>query len=126
VEGADAMSIEVELPTLLEVAGGFGSTPMLLSTDEDGRPRAAATSLTWAGTVATARVGRRSLGNAAARPLVSLLWPAPPGERFALLVDGTATATTPDADPREGGYVAIEVSRAILHVVGRAGSSATS
>ncbi len=114
------MSIEVELPQLLEVAGGFGTTPMLLSTDDDGRPRASVTALTWAGTVATARTGRRSLANAGVRPLVSLLWPAPPGERFALLVDGTATGTTPDADPREGGYVTVEATRAILHVVERA------
>ncbi len=26
----------------------------------------------------------------------------------------------PDADPREGGYVTVEVTRAILHVVERA------
>ncbi|MFN8081137.1 MAG: hypothetical protein U0Q19_16390 [Kineosporiaceae bacterium] len=112
------MSIEVELPRLLEVAGGFGTTPMLLTTDADGRPRAAATSLSWQGTVATARAGRRSLGNAGERRLVSLLWPAPPGERFALLVDGEATQVAPDDDPREGGFVTIEVGRAILHVVG--------
>ncbi|MBK7623651.1 MAG: hypothetical protein IPJ14_13560 [Kineosporiaceae bacterium] len=112
------MSIEVELPKLLEVAGGFGTIPMLLSTDADGRPRAAATSLSWQGTTATARAGRRSLANAGERRLVSLLWPAPPGERFALLVDGEATQVTPDDDPGKGGFVTIEVARAILHVVG--------
>lgn len=112
------MSIEVELPRLLEVAAGFGTVPMMLTTDEDDRPRAAATSLSWDGTTTRARVGRRSLANAAARPLVSLLWPAPPGERFALLVDGTVVAVTPGEDPREGGHVTIEVQHAILHVVG--------
>jgi hypothetical protein len=111
------VTIEVELPKLLDVAASFGTTPMILTTDADGRPRAAATTLTWEGVVATARVGRRSLANAAERGLVSLLWPAPPGERLALLVDGTATATTADPDPREGGVVTIEVSRALLHVV---------
>jgi len=114
-----AMSIEVELPRLLEVASSFGTVPMLLTTDEDGRPRASTTSITWDGVTATARAGRRSVANAARRTLVSLLWPAPPGERFALLVDGTATATRSDEDPREGGYVTIEASRAILHVVER-------
>jgi hypothetical protein len=111
------MSIEVELPRLLEVASSFGTTPMILTTDADGRPRASATSLTWEGTTATARVGRRSLANAGERPLVSLLWPAPPGERLALLVDGHAGIITPDDDQREGGFVVVEVSRAILHVV---------
>ena len=46
-----------------------------------------------------------------------VLWPAPPGERFALLVDGRATATEPDADPREGGYIDVEALGAMLHVV---------
>lgn len=119
------MSIAVELPKLLAVAEGFGTVPMLLTTDADGRPRAAATTLSWDGVVATARAGRKSLANAAQRPLVSLLWPAPPGERFALLADGTALTTVPDEaegpDDRHrkgsGGTVTIEVSRATLHVV---------
>lgn len=117
------MSIAVELPELLRVAEGFGTVPMLLTGDADGRPRAAATSLTWDGVVATARAGRHSLANAAQRPLVSLLWPAPPGERFALLADGKVVAVTTDepddGEPRRGagGSVSIEVSRATLHVV---------
>jgi hypothetical protein len=113
----DRMSISVDLPKLLEVAAGFGTVPMLLTTDGDGRPRAAATSLVWDGLSATARAGRHSLANAEARPLVSLLWPAPPSERFALLVDAAVTATEPDDDPRQGGTVTLEVSRAVLHVI---------
>ena len=111
------MTERVELDQLLDVAGGFGTTPMLLTTDPDGRPRAAAVSLTWEGLTARVRAGRRSVANAGERALVSLLWPAPPGERFALLVDGTATATEPDDDPKAGGWVTFEVSTAILHVV---------
>jgi hypothetical protein len=131
------MSIAVELPELLSVAEGFGTVPMLLTSDPDGRPRAAATSISWDGVVATARAGRHSMANAVQRPLVSLLWPAPPGERFALLVDGVVLATTPDdADEvpddvsggpsdreartkrgRAGGSVSIEATRAMLHVV---------
>lgn len=119
------MSEKVELDRLLEVAAGFGTTPMLLTTDADGRPRAAATTVTWDGTTATVRAGRRSLGNAGERALVSLLWPAPPGERFALLVDGRVHAATPDPEgttdaagrPSRGGEVQIEATGAILHVV---------
>ncbi len=113
------MSIKVELPQLLEVAGGFGTTPMLLTADEDGRPRASAVSVTWDGVVARVRAGRRSVANAAVRPLVSLLWPAPAGERFALLVDGTVEATEPDEDPKEGGFVTLRATSGILHVVDR-------
>lgn len=114
------MTEKVELDQLLEVAAGFGTVPMLLSVDPDGRPRASAVSVTWDGTTARVRAGRRSVANAAERPLVSLLWPAPPGERFALFVDGEATATEPDADPREGGYVVLTALGAMLHVVDRA------
>lgn len=119
------MSVKVELPRLLETAAGFGTVPMLLTTDPDGRPRAAATTLTWDGVVATARAGRRSMANAGERHLVSLLWPAPPGERFALLADGVVTDTRPDpagtldhaGRASRGGDVQIEITGAILHVV---------
>jgi hypothetical protein len=113
------MTEKVELDQLLEVAAGFGTVPMLLSVDDDGRPRASAVSVAWEGTTARVRAGRRSLANAAARPLVSLLWPAPPGDRFALFVDGEAAAVEPDDDPREGGYVLVTAGSAMLHVVQR-------
>ena len=113
------MSVRVELEKLLEVADGFGTVPMILTVDADGRPRIAAVSVAWDGVVARVRAGRRSVANAAERPLVSLLWPAPPGERFALLVDGTVRASEPDDDPKNGGFVTVEASGAILHVVDR-------
>jgi hypothetical protein len=113
------MSVRVELEKLLEVASGFGTVPMLLTADPDGRPRASAVSVVWDGATARVRAGRKTVANAGARPLVSLLWPAPPGERFALLVDGAAVATEPDDDPRTGGYVTVEASTGILHVVDR-------
>jgi hypothetical protein len=116
------VSVKVELDRLLEVAGGFGTVPMLLTVDGDGRARAAAVSVTWDGETAVVRAGRRSVANAGERPLVSLLYPAPPGERFALLVDGEVTAvaagTGPDGAPsREGGTVTLRATGAILHVV---------
>ena len=129
------MSEAVELDQLLEVAGRFGTTPMLLTTDADGRPRATAVTLEWdddpvaAGDarIAHVRAGNRTVTNAAVRPLVALLWPAPPGERFALLVDGEVVATTsddvpPGAEPgsraaRVGGWVDVRPTNGILHVV---------
>jgi hypothetical protein len=118
------VSLKVELERLLEVASGFGTTPMLLTADADGRPRAAAVEVSWDGETAHVRAGHRSVANAAERPLVSLLWPAPSGERFALLVDGEAVAARPDP-PREdgrkvGGEVEVRATSAILHVTTRA------
>ena len=69
------------------------------------------------------------------RPLVSLLWPAPPGERFALLVDGEATATAMDPEPAEpaagrrpkpGGVVTVQATGAILHVGDNSGAGSGS
>ena len=124
------MSLAVELNRLLEVAGGFGTTPMLMTTDADGRPRASGVSVTWDGDLARVRAGHRSVANAAERSLVSLLYPAPPGERFALLVDGVVEGTEPDDVPdglregsrraKPGGYVAVRATGAILHIVARA------
>ena len=116
------MSLQVELEKLLEVAGRFGTQPMLLTVDDDGRPRAAAVTVRWDGVHALVSVGRRSLANAAARPLVSLLWPAPPGERFALLVDGEAVATELTEEPDESGKggsgtVVVRSTSGILHAV---------
>lgn len=125
------MSLRVELEKLLEVAGRFGTAPMLLTVDDDGRPRAAAVSVSWDGVHAMVRVGRRSLHNAAERSLVSLLWPAPAGERFALLVDGEVVTTEPEATPEAaptdgghgkggGGVVVVRATSGILHVVSSA------
>jgi hypothetical protein len=118
------VSLQVELEQLLEVAGRFGTVPMLLTVDDDGRPRAAAVSVSWDGVHAMVSAGRRSLGNAAARPLVSLLWPAPAGERFALLVDGEVVATEVAEDAGKGdggkagsGTVVVRATGGILHVV---------
>ncbi len=126
------MSVKVELDRLLEVAEGFGTVPMLLTTDDDGRPRASAVSIVWDGEDLRIRAGHRSVANAAVRPLVSLLWPAPPGERFALLVDGEVTGTEPDPvpddegqaappgrRPKPGGQVVVRARSGILHAVGR-------
>lgn len=121
------MSVKVELEKLLEVSAGFGTTPMLLTTDADGRPRASAVAVAWDGEVATVRAGHRSVANAAERALVSLLWPAPAGERFALLVDGEVEQVRPDDVPdgatgrqaKPGGFVVVRASGGILHVVDR-------
>jgi hypothetical protein len=117
-----SMSVGVELEKLLEVAAGFRTVPLLLTADDDGRPRASAVSVSWAGEVATIRAGHRSVANAGRRSLVSLLWPAPPDERFALFVDGTVEGVAPDETeqgPKAHGYITMRATKAVLHVVDR-------
>jgi hypothetical protein len=116
------MSVGVELEKLVEVAAGFRTVPLLLTTDDDGRPRASSVGVTWDGELATIRAGHRSVANAGRRELVSLLWPAPPDERFALFVDGTVESTAPDPAEqgrKAGGYVTMRATKAILHVIDR-------
>jgi hypothetical protein len=125
------MSQNVDLAELLDVASEFGTVPMLLTVDASGRPRAAAGTHTWDGPVAQVHAGHRSVANARERPLVSLLWPAPPGQRFALLVDGEAQDVRddpaaavvlpgrPGRSPKAGGTITLRVTSALLHVVTR-------
>ena len=75
--------------------------------------------VTWDGVHAMVAAGRKSLRNAGERPLVGLLWPAPPGDRFALLVDGEAV-TTAATDERGAGTVVVRATSGILHVVQQA------
>src|SRR3954452_11996476 len=117
-----AMSVGVDLEKLLEVAAGFRTVPLLLTTDDDGRPRASAVGVTWEGEIATIRAGHRSVANARRRPLVSLLWPAPPDQRFAPFVDGADEGTAPDEaeqGSKAGGYITMRATKAVLHVVDR-------
>jgi hypothetical protein len=110
------MSVEVDLRELAEAVGRFGTVPMLLTTEPAGRPRVSAVSVTWDGTDALVRAGRRSVTNARTQPLVTLLWPAAPGEAHALIVDGETVSTD-----GESGTVRFRPVHAILHVVDRAG-----
>jgi hypothetical protein len=120
------------------VAAMLGTVPMLLTVDDDGRPRAAVArdvalqdpvSGAAAGRTMTLRAGRRSSANARRRPLVGLLWPAPPGGRAALLVDGEVIAVeaAPEQEARraEGAVVTLRVASAVLHAVTRTGGAPT-
>jgi hypothetical protein len=109
------MSVKVGLADLADSVAGYTTVPMLLTTDGSSRPRASAVLVEWDGTDVVVRAGRRSVANAEARPLVSLLWPAAPGQSHALLVDGDAVAI----DTGEG-TVRFQPTSAILHVVDQA------
>lgn len=101
------MSVPVELEKLRKEVGRFGSLPFLLTTAADGRPHAVSVHVGWDGDHLVARAGRRTVGNVADRPLVSLLWAPVDEDGFSLIVDGTATA--------EDDQVSISPSTAVLH-----------
>ena len=126
------MSVPVPIDELLAVVQKYEAVPLALTVDDDGRARAAAVRIEWPDhdeeqrRIAVLHCGHRTTASAQSRPLVSLIWPAPAGERFALLVDGRVTGVEldpPPADPAKsrtpGGRVTLELESAILHVMQR-------
>lgn len=101
------MSVPVELEKLKESVDRFGALPYLLTTAADDRPHAVSVHVSWEGAELVVRAGKKTLANAVARPLVSLLWAPVDGDGFSLIVDGTAAV--------EGDRVSVRPSRAVLH-----------
>ena len=101
------MSVPVELEKLRQSVERFGALPYLLTTGADGRPHAVSVHVRWDGDRVVARAGRRTVANAADRPLVSLLWASVDDDGFSLIVDGTATV--------EGDEVSVRPGTAVLH-----------
>ena len=101
------VSVPVGLEELREAVERFGALPFLLTTGADGRPHAVSVHVGWTESALVARAGRRTVSNAAERPLVSLLWPPVADDGFGLIVDGTATV---DED-----RVVVTPTNAVLH-----------
>jgi hypothetical protein len=105
------MSIPVPLQRLHEAVEERGSTAYLLTVSDGGSPHAVHTALRREGDAIVADVGRRSTANAAARPSVSLLFPARAADDYTLIVDGTAAVVS--GDGRD--CVRITPTAAVLH-----------
>jgi hypothetical protein len=114
------MSISVELERVQAEAALRGSGAFLLTVTDDGRPHVVAVTVGWDGAELVMSAGRTSVGNAGARPGVSLLWPPIEAGGYSLIVDGEAAAT-PDPDG-EGGRVTVALTRAVLHRPATAGA----
>jgi hypothetical protein len=107
------MSIPVTLEKLRQAIAGFATTATyLLTVSADGRPHSVAVAPEWDGDELVMGAGKTSVGNAAARPQVSLVWA--PGEAggYSLIVDATVTATAlGDGDSS----VTVQPTSAVLH-----------
>jgi hypothetical protein len=101
------MSIGVDLDRLREEAARHGSWAYLLTTNDDARPHAVAVTIAWDDDCVVVEGGRRTSGNAAARPNVSLLWPPHEVGGYHLVVDADATV--------DDGAVRLHPTRATLH-----------
>lgn len=96
----------------------LGTVPYLLTGSGDGRPHAIAVSVTWQDGTLSVGAGRRSLANIAARPLLSVMWPAPDTASYGLFVDGSGDV--------QGAKVVITPTRAVLHRAGAPSAAGTS
>ncbi|HZP30670.1 MAG TPA: pyridoxamine 5'-phosphate oxidase family protein, partial [Acidimicrobiia bacterium] len=88
------MSIPVTLERLRHELADFASTATyLLTVSADGRPHSVAVAPRWQGDELVMGAGKTSVGNAAARPQVSLVWAPAEAGGYSLIVDATVTAT---------------------------------
>ena len=105
------MSVPVELPALRSRLAEFGDRAFLMSVTDEETPHVVSVVVRLDGDRLVTSVGRRTRANAEARPTITLLWPAPSGAPYCLIVDGTFAGETPAGD------IAVEPTSAVLHRV---------
>jgi len=75
---------------LREQLDAYGAAAHLVTVGAGGRPHVVSVVVEADGELLRTTAGRTSAANAAANPTVTLVWAAPPGEAYTLLVDGRA------------------------------------
>ena len=102
------MSAPLDTASLAERIEEYGPIAHLVTVSADGAPHVVSVRVERRDGDLVGGAGRHTAANAAARPGVTLLWAAPRGRHYSLIVDGTARSTTPDT-------VAVTPTRAVLH-----------
>ena len=114
------MSVAVALEELAHRIDEYGPVAHLVTVNDDGTPHVTSASVSWDGDGLRVGAGKRTGGNAASRAGLSLLWAAPPGQPYSLIVDG-------DARVVDGGdALLLTPTRAVLHRVADADKSLSS
>ena len=105
------MSVVHDLSPLSEQLGRFGAVAYLVTVAPDGTPHVVSVRPKLEDQHLVTAGGQRTVANVAARPSVTLLWPAPPGTGYSLVLDARA-----QAQPSDGGTVLeIRPTAAVLH-----------
>jgi len=107
------MSIDVELTRLREAVTETDRPPYFITVGDEGRAHSVAVEWRWNDGELEISAGNRTLANATARGLVSLVWPPRERDGYSLIVDGDVTHTegTGDGD----NLVRVRPTRAVLH-----------
>jgi hypothetical protein len=108
------MSVAVSLSQLGEQIDEVGTQPYLVTVGSDGSAHTVSIAASFDGERLRFLGGRTSRANIAARPAITLLWPAADGGPYALIVDGDATLADGDDE------VTVMPTRAVLHRVATA------
>ena len=103
------MTIAVALDRLREEIERFGPSGYLLTVAADGRAHCVSVVVNWSGDALVMSAGNRSLANASARPLVSLLWAPYEPSGYNLIIDADAIA---DAASNS---ITVTPTNAVLH-----------
>jgi hypothetical protein len=94
----------------------------LVTVSGQGGPHTVYTTARWADGVLLAEAGATTAANAAARPLVSLLFPVRTDGDYSLIVDGLATVETGES----GARLRVNPTKAVLHRQGPSPDPASS
>ena len=98
----------------------FGDVAYVVTAGHEGRPHVVSVTAAWEGDELVVGAGRHTSQNVESSGVLTLLWPAPPGSPYSLIVDGAARVV-PD-----GGAIAVRPTRAVLHRVAGADPSLSS
>lgn len=106
------MSIPVDLSELGRAVAEHDFAYLVTISEDGGAHLVAVQPVVEDGTIRIGDLGRRSTGNAASRPMVTLAWPPRTVDGHSLIVDGRAT---PVASADDRGTITVVPSRAVLH-----------
>lgn len=113
------MSVPVDVAELEERVAEYGPAAFLVSVGEHGAPHVVSVPVTTRDGILSCPAGRTTAANVARSGGATLLWPAPPGGDYCLIVDGRASVD-------EDASVAVQPVRAVLHRVAGAPSDLAS
>jgi hypothetical protein len=103
------MSVAVDITALGERLAEFGTRAYLVTVGDEAAPHVTSVEVALDGAQLALRVGNRTAANLSDRAAATLLWPAPPGGAYSLLVDVTATG------PVAPGPCTLRPDTAVLH-----------
>jgi len=106
------VSVAVSIEALQEQVDEFGPTPYLVTVSAEGRAHVVSVRADVDAGVVRVSAGRTSRANARDNPAATLLWPAPEGGPYGLIVDGEVELNDDSA-----GELTIRPTRAVLHRV---------